>query len=194
MVRRLSLLLVLVLAGAVLVMPGVAAGGGCHAGPSARMTSSERTLLGIAECSFVDTVTYVDVGERVTWVNKDFVPHSVTGAALAWGDEEFLERGDRVTYSFEEEGVYPYYCVLHPSMVGAVVVGDGINTAALGAGAAPVEKVEDAAPAGATRPGAPDDGGVTPALMALSLAAALGALFFAGRYALARRARPSAVS
>lgn len=194
MVRRLSLLLVLGLVGAVVVAPGVAAGGGCHAGPSARMTSSERTLLGIAECSYVDTVTYVDAGERVTWVNKDPVPHTVSGAALSWGSEDYLDQGERVSYTFEEEGVYPYYCALHPSMVGAVVVGDGINATALGAGAAPVKKVDDVAPAGATRSDAPESDGTSPAVIALSLVAALGVLFLAGRYALARRTRASAVS
>jgi hypothetical protein len=30
-----------------------------------------------------------------------------------------------VSYTFEEVGVFPYFCVFHPAMVGAVVVGDG---------------------------------------------------------------------
>lgn len=191
MVRRLSLLLALALGGVVTMLPGAAAGGGCHPAPSARMTSSERTLLGIAECSFVDTVTYVDVGERVTWVNKDPVPHTVTGAALAWGDENLLDQGERVGYEFEEEGVYPYFCALHPSMVGAVVVGDGINDKALGAGAAAVTKTGDEAPSGGSGATAPESGGISPAAVALALAAAGGLLFVAGRYALARRARAS---
>jgi hypothetical protein len=46
-----------------------------------------------------------------------------------------------VTHAFDANGVYPYFCLFHPSMVGAIVVGDGS-----GAGAA---RGEGGAPAGA---------------------------------------------
>jgi plastocyanin len=190
MTRRRSLLMVLAVAGMVLAPGSVAAGGGCHPGPGVKMTSSSSKLVGIGGCAFRDTVTYVEPGDTVEWVNKDFVPHTVTGAALSWGDEKFLDKGDRVSYTFDEAGVFPYYCALHPTMVGAVVVGDGMNTMALGAGAAPVEKIEDAAPVSSTE-SAPIDtnDGLSPAVVALAVAAALGAGVIATRYALARRAR-----
>ena len=191
MLRRLSLLAVLTLGGSLLAMPGVAAGGSCHAPPSARMTTSDETRVVIEECAFMQTVTYVDPGESVTWVSRDVFPHTVTGAAGSWGDEDILERGDRVTYTFEQDGVYPYYCALHPSMVGAVVVGDGADAAVLDAGSAAVKKVQDAAPAAAAGSDPPGSGGIEPAAVALLLVAALGVVLVAGRYALARRARAS---
>lgn len=191
MVRRLALLLVLAFGGSLLAMPGVAAGGSCHTPPSARMTSSDETRVAIEKCTFTQTVTYVDPGESVTWVSGDMFPHTVTGAAGSWGDETALEQGDRVTYTFGQEGVYPYFCAFHPSMVGAVVVGDGTNGAALEAGSAAVERVRDAAPAGAAQSDPPESGGIEPAVMALALVAALGVVFVAGRYALARRTRAS---
>ncbi|MDQ3953242.1 MAG: plastocyanin/azurin family copper-binding protein [Actinomycetota bacterium] len=191
MVRRLSLLVVLAFGGSLLAMPGVAAGGTCHATPSARMTISDETRIVIEECAFTQTVTYVDPGESVTWVSREVFPHTVTGAAGSWGNEDILDSGDRVTYAFEKDGVYPYYCALHPSMVGAVVVGDGTNEAVLDAGSAAVTKVKNAAPVGAAESDPPGSGGIEPAVVALSLVAALGAVFVAGRYALARRARAS---
>lgn len=189
MTRRSSLFMVLAVVGMVLAPGAVAAGGGCHPEPGLKMTSSSKKLVGIGGCAFRDTVTYVEPGDTVRWVNKDHVPHTVTGAALSWGDEKFLDRTDRVSYTFDEAGVYPYYCVLHPSMVGAVVVGDGMNTMALGAGDAPVQKIDDAAPASSTE-STPIDGddGLSPVALALGVAAALGAGVVATRYALTRRA------
>jgi plastocyanin len=188
MAKRLPLLMVLAVAGIVLLPGGAAAGGGCHADPSIDMTSSSKTRVAIGGCAFVDTVTYVEPGETVTWVNKDFVPHSVTGAALSWGNEKFLEQTDEVSYEFEDEGVYPYYCLLHPSMVGAVVVGDGGAPGALGAGGAAVDvDAPAAAPASSEETGAVDTGGPSGIVLALSLVAALVAAVAATRYALARR-------
>ena len=40
--------------------------------------------------------------------------------------------GEKVSYTFSEEGVFPYVCILHPGMIGAIVVGDGIGPATKG--------------------------------------------------------------
>lgn len=191
MVRRLSLLAVLTVGGMVLA-PGVAAGGGCLPDAGAEMTSSSKRTVKIGECAFYATVTYVEPGDKVRWINGEHVPHTVTGAAKSWGTEDILETGDSVSYAFEEEGVYPYYCALHPSMVGAVVVGDGggpSGTTGFG-----VKAVDDSAPASSTQSSPIDtDDGLSPAVLALAVAAALGAVFAGTRYALGRRASaPSA--
>jgi plastocyanin len=193
MVRRLSSLVVLAVLGAVLLAPGVAAGGLCHPDPGTRMKTSSRPAVTVDRCAFLQTVTYVDPGETVRWVNEDVYPHTVTGAAEAWGDDEMLDRGDEVSYAFENEGVYPYYCALHPTMVGAVVVGDGGSpAAAAGAGVSPVD---DAAPASATDTAPADsDDGLSPVLLALAIALALGGVATATRLALTRRASTASAS
>lgn len=172
--------------GALVLAPtGVAAGGMCHA-TGGELTSSTKPSVRIDDCAFGTTVTYVDPGETVTWTSSDVYPHTVTGAAGSWGTEEMLERGDKVSYAFEDEGVYPYYCDLHPSMVGAVVVGDATSTAMLESDG--VERIADAAPV-AANDGPPSDsgGGSSPAVLALSAVAVLGVVFAGTRFALARR-------
>lgn len=192
MARRHSLLVVLAVAGALLVAPGVASAGGCHPDPGIEMTASSDRSVAIAGCAFTPTVTYVDPGQTVRWVNRDIVPHTVTGAALSWGHQNHLDQGVAVSYAFEKEGVYPYFCALHPSMVGAVVVGDGMGSAA--AAGAGVEAVDEAAPVSAVDPAPAETGaGTSPAVLALALAAAVAAVAVAARYALARRSgAPSA--
>ena len=176
--------------GALVLAPaGVAAGGMCHA-TKGEMTSSPKSTIRIDDCAFETTVTYVDPGDTVTWISRDVFPHTVTGAAGSWGTEEMLETGDKVAYAFEDEGVYPYYCDLHPSMVGAVVVGDATSTAMLDGDG--VEKVAGAAPVANDGPPSGSGGGSSPAVLALSAAAVLGAVFAGTRFALARRVAGSA--
>lgn len=122
--RNLPILIVVVIGALAFAVPA-AAGGGCHGiGDPTAGSGSKGATLAIEHCMFTPTVVFVEPGERVTWVNEDRVPHTVSGVGLSWGSHDELSTGDSATYAFKSEGVYPYYCLLHPSMVGAVVVGD----------------------------------------------------------------------
>jgi hypothetical protein len=44
----------------------------------------------------------------------------------SWGNADDIAEGESVAYAFDNPGVYPYFCILHPGMVGAIVVGDGV--------------------------------------------------------------------
>jgi plastocyanin len=135
MIRRFSFVLALAILGSIALVPSVAAGGGCYAPESVKLSTGEADGL-IAECAFQPTVNYIEPGEKVTWTNKDVFDHTVTGAASSWGSDASISQGETVSYTFEDEGVYPYYCAYHPSMVGAVVVGDGTSDGSSNAGAA----------------------------------------------------------
>lgn len=125
MLRR-TLSIAIVLGSIVLTGAPATAGGGCHSinetitqgrgfkGPSVPMQA----------CAYTPTILFVDPGAQVIWVNKDPVGHTVTGALLSWGSDAPILPGETVSYRFEEAGVYPYYCTIHPGMAGAVVVGD----------------------------------------------------------------------
>lgn len=120
--------MVLVLIASLAVTAPAGAGGGCHAPEGAAVSYARAdgatARVDADECGFGPTVLYVDPGTDVTWNMKDKVPHSVTGAYLAWGSSELLAKAEKPTYRFEDEGVYPYLCVLHPGMSAAVIVGD----------------------------------------------------------------------
>lgn len=191
MPRRLSLACVLGLTMMAVAIPSAAAGGGCHADPGMSMTTGSEPHVTIGECAFIDTVVHVEPGDQVTWVNEDPVPHTVSGAAFSWGDEDLLERGDEVAYAFEKEGVYPYYCALHPSMVGAVVVGDAGAAAALTNGSAAVEEVGAVGAGTGTGPAPEASTGSVPAI-GLAIVATLGLVAALARLAIVRRREPSA--
>jgi hypothetical protein len=84
----------------------------------------------MSKCAFSPTVLYVDEGARVKWVNDDPVPHTVTGKSMSLFGNTVFEDGDETTpFRFDDAGVYPYACIYHPGMVGAVVVGDAAGSA-----------------------------------------------------------------
>jgi plastocyanin len=72
--------------------------------------------------SYSPNPVQVGIGETVMWVNDDSTVHTATASDDAF-DSDILMRGDAFSFTFDSEGEYPYYCGLHPNMVGTVVVG-----------------------------------------------------------------------
>ena len=68
----------------------------------------------------------VSVGTTVTWTNNDAQPHTATSGENATPDGRFdssiLAPAATFDFTFTEAGEYPYYCLLHPNMVGTVSV------------------------------------------------------------------------
>ncbi|MDP3768124.1 MAG: plastocyanin/azurin family copper-binding protein [Dehalococcoidia bacterium] len=100
----------------------VDAGGGCRGEP---VTDAGGTSVIMEGTCFTPTILRVQPGDTVTWMNASPEPHTVTGANAAWGDYYDVLEGQSASQRFADAGVYPYYCFLHPGMIGAVIVGDG---------------------------------------------------------------------
>src|SRR5215207_4604249 len=73
----------------------------------------------------------VSVGTTVTWTNDDSQPHTVTSGSNGQPDNKFnsspnfnplLNPGQTFSFTFTQAGDYPYFCMLHPNMVGTVSV------------------------------------------------------------------------
>ena len=69
----------------------------------------------------------IPVGSTVTWVNDDSVPHNVQSMDEMGNVNDIfnsppLNTGDRFEHTFEEAGVYNYFCSFHPWRVGVVTV------------------------------------------------------------------------
>ncbi|HZD17075.1 MAG TPA: plastocyanin/azurin family copper-binding protein [Actinomycetota bacterium] len=123
MTKRALAVTMALLAGLTLpALPAMAGGGGgCHGGT----TQGTGTTVELAEACFTPTTIRIAPGDTVTFVNRDPVTHNVVGDG--WGHTDDLERGDAFTATFEDPGVYPYACMYHWGMTGAVVVGDGVG-------------------------------------------------------------------
>jgi plastocyanin len=73
--------------------------------------------------AFTPAVLTVQSGTKVTWTNRDDIPHTVTDAA---SPRRFhsgpLDTGDSFSFTFARPGTYRYFCSIHPHMQGSVVV------------------------------------------------------------------------
>jgi plastocyanin len=77
----------------------------------------------------------VNVGDKVIWTNKDSTIHTATAGTAADGPTGMfggtLEAPGLIAptrtqeFVFNEAGDFPYYCILHPTMVGTVKVAGG---------------------------------------------------------------------
>lgn len=68
-----------------------------------------------------DTVT-IKKGTTIIWTNMDSVQHTVTSVSGNEMDSDKLSKGQTYTHTFDTAGTYDYYCTIHPSMHGTVVV------------------------------------------------------------------------
>ena len=78
------------------------------------------------ECYIPYSVT-ISVGEEVTWSNDDTAAHTVTSGTPAGGadgnfDSSLFAAGQTFSVTFDEAGEYPYYCMVHPWMLGMITV------------------------------------------------------------------------
>jgi plastocyanin len=120
------------------------AGGGCmhSTGP----TTGRGDAVEMLDYCFTSTVLYVERGTDVTWTNRDDTGHNIVGVGGTWGNPDLtLNEGDTASYRFDEDGVFPYACWIHPGMIGAIVVGDGVGKDLAGVVAGPVTAADDAA-------------------------------------------------
>lgn len=69
----------------------------------------------------------IQKGTTVVWINDDTVGHTVQsqdgqGNVISRFNSDVLKTGDRFAYKFDEDGIYHYFCTIHPWRVGVITV------------------------------------------------------------------------
>jgi len=80
------------------------------------------TTVSIDNFRFDPEVVTVPVGTRITWINHDDVPHTVTANKKKEFGSGALDTDDQFSHVFSKAGEYAYYCAVHPHMTGRVIV------------------------------------------------------------------------
>ncbi|MBO0711055.1 MAG: cupredoxin family copper-binding protein [Acetobacteraceae bacterium] len=70
---------------------------------------------------FTPPTLTVPKGTKVTWTNRDDIPHVVVCPG-AKARSSALDTGDSYSLTFAQAGTFDYYCGMHPTMKGSVVV------------------------------------------------------------------------
>jgi len=128
------------LAATAVIAFGGACAGGSEAGPSAVPDARAATEVAVVNIAYAPETITVETGTEVVWTNEDqSVHHTVTSGIRAKDgvpgvSKGKLERADgtfdgdlpdassEFRFTFDEAGTYAYFCRVHPSMTGAVVV------------------------------------------------------------------------
>jgi plastocyanin len=71
---------------------------------------------------FIPANTHVISGTIVTWTNKDYVAHTATSGDGISFDTKTILPAESVSLTFKNKGTFPYFCKIHPWMLGSVTV------------------------------------------------------------------------
>jgi plastocyanin len=89
--------------------------------PSANHESPAQVV--IDNFTYAPAILTIAPGTKVTWVNHDDVPHTVTSPSKPrLLDSSTLDTDDKFSFVFEKAGTYDYFCAVHPKMTGKIIV------------------------------------------------------------------------
>ena len=85
------------------------------------------------DACFIPSTLTIGVGDTVEFVNNDSAAHTSTSGIASDGpdgvwDSSLVMVGASYSVTLDEAGTYPYFCMVHPWMVGTVIVGEGGTT------------------------------------------------------------------
>jgi plastocyanin len=92
--------------------------------PTTPATAGGSNQIAIKNFAFSPASLTIKSGTPVTWTNQDGAPHQIAsdpGAPVAFKSES-LANGASYQFTFTKPGTYSYYCTIHPSMKGTIIV------------------------------------------------------------------------
>ena len=85
------------------------------------VSETQHHVVEIRDLEFVPAELMVAPGDTITWINHDFVPHTVTADDDSWGSTT-LKSGDSWKTTVQAGLGNSYFCTHHPSMTARVRV------------------------------------------------------------------------
>lgn len=87
---------------------------------------ADAVIVNIAKMKYETPEVTIKVGQTVTWINKEAMPHNVDFVKGVVGEAELkgamLKKDQAYSVTFNEAGTYDYHCTPHPFMRGKVIV------------------------------------------------------------------------
>ncbi|HWR58265.1 MAG TPA: cupredoxin family copper-binding protein [Thermodesulfovibrionales bacterium] len=84
-------------------------------------TAAVASVVNLTEYAFVPAILKIKAGSEVIWKNKDGVEHTITANDGGFDSGSLASEGE-FRKKFIKPGTYSYYCEMHPSMTGTIVV------------------------------------------------------------------------
>ena len=94
---------------------------GCYS----QQTKTSNTERGANEViidnfAFTPQELTINSGTTITWKNNHNVVHTIVSQNLF--ESKTLNKGDEFAFTFNTPGEYNYYCSIHPSMRGRIII------------------------------------------------------------------------
>lgn len=77
-------------------------------------------IIEIHKMKFTAKFLKVKLGDQVTWINKDVVPHTATASDKSW-DSGHLKKGESYTLTITNQTELDYFCLYHRQMTASLV-------------------------------------------------------------------------
>jgi len=107
-------------------MAGLLAEGTLNSSLTGTLQAGMVKQVEISVFAFVPNEIEVPVGTTIIWTNRDETVHTVTVGSVGDAGDDFdsapFGTGESFAYLFSKPGEYPYFCRVHPEMVGLVRV------------------------------------------------------------------------
>jgi plastocyanin len=101
--------------------PADAPAGGAASDSSPVAKKSSSASVSMVNFTFSPSSVTVNVGDTVTWSNKDDAPHNATADDGSFSTPN-INKGQSASHRFTQAGSFSYICTIHPNMHGTVRV------------------------------------------------------------------------
>ena len=92
------------------------------AAPASNTSPTTEATVSIQNFSFNPPLLSVKIGTKITWVNNDTVPHTVTSDSGNLLKSPTLAPGQSFSFIFTTLGSVSYHCSIHSMMKGTIIV------------------------------------------------------------------------
>jgi 3',5'-cyclic-AMP phosphodiesterase len=89
---------------------------------AAAITTADTHDVAVDNFSFAPVTTSVPIGSTIRWTNRDDVPHNIVSTEQKFRSP-VLDTDEQFSHRFDAPGSYKYFCSIHPTMTGRIVVG-----------------------------------------------------------------------
>jgi plastocyanin len=87
---------------------------------SAAQAGADTIRIEVKSLAFAPAQVTAHVGDRIEWLNADFIPHTATAKNHLW--DVPLPAGKTARLTLKKPGTVEYFCRFHPNMTGTITV------------------------------------------------------------------------
>jgi plastocyanin len=90
--------------------------------PAVTQAKAQSAAVKISNFSFLPVELKIKEGMTVVFTNYDTAPHQIAFDQGVVPDSNVITTGNSYSYTFVNKGVFNYFCKIHPSMKGKIIV------------------------------------------------------------------------